>query len=134
MRHILVREHDVVLRGDVVREIVVEDQSKQSVEQCQIHLLVDLREDRLHENVALPVVSLPNVREVVDPLAPLVHEQWRRLSVCRLDPCREEPTLIGFEEQELVKVLEAEQLDVRETRHDRNLLTASVIFSTGSMS
>ena len=39
-------------------------------------------------------------------MAPLVDKERRRLSVGRLDPCWEQTTLVGLEEEELVKVLE----------------------------
>lgn len=61
VRHILVGEDGVVLRGDVVGQVVVEDESKQPVEERKIHLLVNLGEDGLHHDVRLSVGGLPDV-------------------------------------------------------------------------
>ena len=49
------------------------------VEQRQVHLFVHLLERRLHHHHALPLLRLPDARQVVDALAPLVDEQRRRL-------------------------------------------------------
>lgn len=85
-------------------EVVVHDEAQEAVEQREVDLLVDLAELRLHEDVALALARLPHVVQVVDALAPLVHEQRRRLGVGRLDPRREQATLVGLEVQELVEV------------------------------
>ena len=84
---------------------MIEDQTKQTVQQRQIDLLVDLGQDSLHHDVALALARLPDVRQVVDALTPLVDEKRGRLRVCGLDPRWEETTLIGLEEQELIKIL-----------------------------
>ena len=101
---------------------MVKDKSQETVEQREINLLVDFREDRLHHDVALALARLPDVRQVVDALAPLVHEKRRRLGISGLDPSREETTFVRsvievrkdtitnersclLEEQELVQVL-----------------------------
>ena len=103
--HTLVGQDDVVLRRDVVRQVVVENEAQQAVEQCQVDLLVYLGQNGLHHDVALALAGLPDVRQVVDTLAPLIHQERRRLGVCRLDPSREEATFVRLEEQELVEVL-----------------------------
>src|SRR6266567_2080456 len=98
MRHVLVREDSVVLRGDVIGQIVVQNETKQSVEQGQIDLLVNLREYGLHHNVTFSFTCLPDVGQVVDALAPLVYQKGRRLRIFGLDPCGEKATFIRFEE------------------------------------
>ena len=112
----------VVLRGDIVRQVVVHDEANQTVEERQVNLLVHLRQDGFHHDVALSFTGLPNVGQVVDALAPLVDQERRRLGILqerkplsgsyrhsiayrRFDPGREEPTLVGLEEQELVEIL-----------------------------
>ena len=117
---------------------MVHDQTKQTVKKCQVNLLVDFREDGLHHDIALALARFPDVGQVVDALAPLVDEKRRRLRISWLDPGREETALVGLEEQELVKVLYGtsivSQLPITfRTRLDETL-TASVIFSTGSIS
>ena len=71
----------VVLRRNIVRQVVVQNQTQQTVEQREVDLLVHLRENRLHEHVALALARLPDIGQVVDALAPLVHEQRGRLGV-----------------------------------------------------
>ena len=61
----------VVLGCDVICQIVVQNETKQAIEQRQIDLLVDLRKHGLHQNVAFAFAGLPNVSQVVDALAPL---------------------------------------------------------------
>lgn len=83
---------------------MVKDEPKETIEEREIHLFVDLAEYRLHHNVGLAVGCLPNIREVVNTLGHLVNEQGRGLRVGRLDPRGEETTLVGLEEEELVEV------------------------------
>ena len=94
--HTLVRQHRIVLRRDIVSQVVVQNQTQQTIEQREIDLLVHLRENRLHEHVALALARLPDVGQVVDALAPLVHEQRRWLGV--LDEYRQ--PLVGQSEFE----------------------------------
>lgn len=79
----LVSQYGVVLRCDVIRKIVVENESEKTIEQSQVDLLVDLREDGFHHDDTLAFAGLPNVGKIVDALAPLVDEQWWRLSVLK---------------------------------------------------
>lgn len=111
VRHVLVGEDRVVLGGDVVGQVVVEDEPQEPIEQRQVHLFVDLGEDRLHHDVGLAVGRLPDVGQVVDALGHLVDEQGRGLGVGRLDPRGEEPALVGFEEEELIEVGVGDLLD-----------------------
>lgn len=48
--HVFEVDHHVVLRGHVVCDVVVNDQSKQPVQQGQINFLVYLVKPRLHQN------------------------------------------------------------------------------------
>ena len=68
-------------------------------------------------------------------MTPLVDEERRRLSIGGLDPGREETSLVRLEEEELVEILQniGQQL-VGQLDMMTRLRTASVIFSTGSMS
>ena len=85
---------------------MIKDKPQQTVEQREIDLLVDLRKDRLHHDIALALTRLPDIGQVVDTLTPLVDEKRRWLRVSGLDPRGEQATLVGLEEQELVEVLE----------------------------
>ena len=76
---------------------------QETVEQREINLLVDLREDRLHHGGALALARLPHIGQVVDTLTPLTDEKLR---VSGLDPCGEQAALVRLEEQKLVDVLE----------------------------
>lgn len=73
----------VILRRYVVGQIVVQNQPQQSVEQRQIDLLIDLRQDSLHQDITFAFTGLPDVSQVVDPLAPLVNQEWRWLGILR---------------------------------------------------
>lgn len=66
-----VREDRVVLRRDVVHQVVVKDETEEAVEKGEVNLLVHAREGGLHHDVALAVGSLPDVCEVIDTLTPL---------------------------------------------------------------
>ena len=121
-----VGQDDVVLGCDIVRQVMVENQPKETIQKCEIDLLVYFGKDGLHEDVALALAGLPDVRQVVDTLAPLVNEERRRFSVRRLDPSREKTTFVSpivkvsvdrmprnwaqnlLEEQELIQVLRIE--------------------------
>lgn len=67
-------------------------------------LLVHLVQLGLHHHHALPVGGVPDVRQVVDALAPLVHQQWRGLGVRRLHPVGEQVALVRLVPQVLVQV------------------------------
>lgn len=82
-----------------------------TVQQGQVHLLVNARQGRVHKDIALSLASLPDIGQVVDTLAPLVDKQGRGLRVRRLDPCREQVTLVSFVPQELVEVSIRDLLD-----------------------
>ena len=66
------------------------------VEQGQVNLLEHLLQLCLHHHDALPIAGLPDVCQIVDPLAPFVDQQWRWLAVCRLDPVGEEVALVSL--------------------------------------
>ena len=61
----------VVLCGDIICQIVIKDQTQQAVEQSQVNLLVNLRKDGFHKNIAFAFAGFPDVSQVVDTLAPL---------------------------------------------------------------
>lgn len=64
--HVFVSNHDVVLRGHVIGDIVIDNQPQQSIEKRQINLLVQLLELRLQQNVAFAFRHLPNILKIVD--------------------------------------------------------------------
>ncbi len=72
MVHVFVVELNVVLRGDVVSQIVIHDETEQTIEQSQIHLLVDFRQLGLDHDVAFAFCTLPHICQVVDALSPFV--------------------------------------------------------------
>ena len=51
----------VVLRGNIISQIMIEDQTEQTIKQCQIDLLVNLRQHGFHQDIALSVTGFPNV-------------------------------------------------------------------------
>lgn len=61
----------IVLRCDVVRQIVVKNEAKKTVQQGQINLLVHLRKHSFHQDITFPFACFPDVSQVVDALAPL---------------------------------------------------------------
>ena len=89
---------------------MVQNETQETVEEREIDLLVDLRQNRLHHDIAFAFARLPDICEVIDTLTPLIHKEWRGFSVGRLDPGREEATLISLEEQELIEVLKGKTL------------------------
>ena len=92
--HVLVRDDHVVLGGDVVGDVVVHDKPHQAVEHGEVHLLKHALKLGLQHHHARPIRGVPNVRQVVYALAPLVHQQRRRLGVRGLDPVREQVPLV----------------------------------------
>lgn len=90
---------------------MVHDQPQQPVEQRQIDLFVHPRQDRLHHDQALSLGRLPDIREVVDTLAPLVDKQRRGLGIRRLDPRGEQTPLVGLKVEELVEIRVRNLLD-----------------------
>merc|ERR1719422_1271412 len=53
--HVLVVDDNVVLGRHVVSNIVVNDEPEESVEKCEINLLIELLKLALHHDVALPL-------------------------------------------------------------------------------
>lgn len=105
MSHVLVCKHSVVLGSDIIGQVVIENQPKQTIEEGQIDLLIDLREHRLHQNIAFAVICLPNISQVVNSLTPLVNQERWGLGIRGLDPRREQPSFIRFKVQELIEIL-----------------------------
>ena len=102
--HVLEGDVDIVLGGHVVGEVVVDDEAQQPIEECQVDLLVHLGELSLDAHDAVALGRVPHVLEVVDAQAPLVHEQWRRLCVGRLDPVGQQVALVRLVPEVLVEV------------------------------
>ena len=81
MTHILVRDDDVVLGRTVISNVVINNQPHETVEQRKIDLFKHLFKSRLQHDDALAFIRVPDVRQVIDALAPLVHEERRGLIV-----------------------------------------------------
>ena len=67
-------------------------------------LLVYFRQHGLHHNNTFALTGLPDICQIVDTLAPLVDKERRRFCVGRLDPRREQTTLVSLEKEELIEV------------------------------
>ena len=104
MAHVLVGDHHVVLRCHVVRQVVIHDQAEKPVQQCWVHFLVDFVHLGLNQDRRTVVGCVPDVCEIVESLTPFVDKQRGRLLVGRLDPVREQVSLVGLVPQVLVQV------------------------------
>ena len=62
----LVVDDNVVLGGDVIGNVVVDDEAHESVEESQVDLLVHLLKTSLHHDVALTLRRVPYILQVVD--------------------------------------------------------------------
>ena len=61
MIHVLIVDHHVVLSSHVISNVVIHDETEESVKQGQIYLLVELLECALHHDVTLTITGLPDV-------------------------------------------------------------------------
>ena len=61
MIHVLVVDHHVVLSSHVISNVVIHDETEESVKQGQINLLIELLEGALHHDVTLTIARLPHV-------------------------------------------------------------------------
>mmetsp|Transcript_33281 Transcript_33281/g.109100 ORF Transcript_33281/g.109100 Transcript_33281/m.109100 type:complete len:1053 (+) Transcript_33281:4096-7254(+) len=104
MVHVFVIDDDVVLRSHVVRDVVIHDQPQQAVQQRQVNLLRNVFELGLENDDALAIRGVPHIRQVIDALAPLVHQERSWLGVRRLDPVGEQMTVVALIPEVLVKV------------------------------
>lgn len=64
--HVLIIDHDVVLRCHIIGDVMINNQTQQSIEQSQIDFLIKFLELRLQQNVAFAFSDVPNVGEIVD--------------------------------------------------------------------
>ena len=71
----LVCQDQVVLARDILGQVMVHDQPQEMGEGREVDFLVHLGKDRLHEDVALSLASLPDVLKIVDALTPLRERQ-----------------------------------------------------------
>jgi hypothetical protein len=85
-------------------QVVVHDETQETVEKSEIDLFVDLRQLSFHQDVAFSLASFPNFVQVVDSLTPLVDEERSGFGIGGLDPGGEETTFVGFEIEELIEV------------------------------
>jgi hypothetical protein len=65
---------------------MIQDQSKQSIKERQINLLIHPREHSLHHHNSLSFGSIPNIGQIVDTLTPLVNQEWWGLGIGWLNP------------------------------------------------
>lgn len=61
----------VVLCGNIISQIMVEDESEQTIKQSQIDLLVNFWQHGFHQDIALSFTGFPDVSQIVDTLTPL---------------------------------------------------------------
>ena len=104
MTHVLVRDDYIVFCCHIVCQVVIHDQSEQSVQQCRVNLLIHFVHLRLNQHGRLVLGTLPNVCQIIETLTPLVNEQGRRLLVGRLHPIGEQVSLVSLVPQVLVQV------------------------------
>lgn len=104
MTHVFESQGGVILRRDVVRQVVIEDEAEKSIEEGEIDLLVHPREDGLHHHDTLAITCLPYVGQVVNALTPLVHEQRRRFVIAGLNPVGEKRSFVPLIMQILIEI------------------------------
>ena len=66
MIHVLVVDDHVVLGGHVISDVVVDNKSKETVEQGKVNLLIHLVIAGFHHHVALTFTCVPYILKVVD--------------------------------------------------------------------
>lgn len=66
MIHVFVVNHHVVLGSHVIGNVVINDQTQQTIQQRQIDLFVEFFEFRLQQDIAFPLADIPYVLQVVD--------------------------------------------------------------------
>lgn len=66
MVHVFVVDDDVVLCRHVVGDVVVYDESEETVEQSEVNLLVHLVVARLHHHITLSLTGVPYILKVID--------------------------------------------------------------------
>jgi hypothetical protein len=64
--HVFVVDDNVIFGRHVIGNVVIDNQTQQSVEQRQIDLFVEFLEARFEQNVAFTFVDIPDVLQVVD--------------------------------------------------------------------
>ena len=111
MTHVLEGYYDIVLGGHVVSQVVIDNQSEEFIQECKIDLVIEFLELCLHQHDTLVFRDIPDISEIIDALTPFVYEKWRRLRIPRLDPVREEVSLVSLIPQVLIKVSISDLLD-----------------------
>ena len=104
MTHVFVGHNYIVLGSHVISQIVIHNESQQAIQKRRIHLLVHFVHLSLNQNSGPVFSGVPHISQVIQTLAPFVHEQGRRLLVSRLDPVGEQVTLVCLIPQILVQV------------------------------
>lgn len=70
--HVFEADHHVVFGRHVVRDVVIYNQSQQTIQEQQIDLLIYLIQLGLEEHQRLSLTHIPDTMEVVDPLTELI--------------------------------------------------------------
>jgi hypothetical protein len=81
---------------------MIQNQSKQSIKERQINLLIHPRKHSLHHDDRLSLGSIPNIGQIVDTLTPLVNQEWWGLGIGWLNPGGEQATLIPLIVKKLI--------------------------------
>jgi len=102
--HVFVGHNYIVLSGHVIGQIVIHDESQQAIQKRGIHLLIHFVHLSLNQNCGSVFSGVPHISQVVQTLAPFVHQQGRRLLVSRLHPVGEQVALVSLIPQILVQV------------------------------
>jgi len=71
--HILEVDNNIILSCHVISDIVIDDESQQSIQESQIDFLVDFLETGFQQNNTLAFRSIPYSLEVIDTLTPFVN-------------------------------------------------------------
>jgi hypothetical protein len=102
--HIFEVDDHVVLCGHVICNVVVDNQSKQPVQQSQIDFLVYLVKPRLHQHQRLVFAGLPNAVQVVYSLTIFVQEERGWFGVTGFDPVGEQSPFFSLVPKVLIEI------------------------------
>ena len=104
MRHVFIRNDYVILRGAVIGNVMIDNQSQQAVQHGQIDFFEHSFKFRLQHHDAFAFARVPDIGQVVDALTPLIHQQRRRLCIRWFNPVREQVPLIGLVPNVLIQI------------------------------
>ena len=61
MVHIFVIDYNIVFGRHVISDVMIDDQSKNSIEQCQIDLFVKFFKSTFHHDITFTIRGFPNI-------------------------------------------------------------------------